>query len=370
LRSPITLNTGVRILGYYLLAVGLIQLGILAWSHSADTLWSWTGLVMLSDLIGGAIGIDHADLKVYCLSLLWFSGLAVLMVLGQRPLKTYVVSEAVLLLTSTVLGYGLESFSELIRLSLLIAFDALPLIWAARLLWLEYKAWLGKPRSIPICRTKKLGQYLLFGSIYQFLYLVVFLFRFPLLNGNGLLGAVDFSRFKTQGQLTYVKGPGDDLAIHLLVALDPRLGLDVFNGVLDAIHEGDGTLFEPEPMSPFGVFDPDDRRRLEMAPISPGLLGISFLLVLAFAIFLRRGRQPLRTYLMSETLFAGPNVLLLLAAPFIPNFPWWWLPLWQWYVVTIVFTLVWAFVSVLPCIWALSLLWSGRHSPPAGVEAS
>jgi hypothetical protein len=99
-------------------------------------------------------------------------------------------------------------------------------------------------------------------------------------------------------------------------------------------------------------------------------LQTSFLVVVTFAIFLFRGRQPLRAYLMSETLLAGPNLLLVLAPPFIPNFPWWWLPVWQWNVVAITITFVWVFNSVLPCIWAISLLWSGRRSPPAGVELS
>jgi|HubBroStandDraft_6_1064221.scaffolds.fasta_scaffold1298943_2 hypothetical protein len=92
-------STCTWILGYYLLGVGLIQLGILAWwqLHGADAGWSMIGLRVLSSIFGDFVGIDQAPRKAYFLSLLWFSGLAVLMARNRRPLKTYIASEAMLL---------------------------------------------------------------------------------------------------------------------------------------------------------------------------------------------------------------------------------------------------------------------------------
>jgi hypothetical protein len=223
--------------------------------------------------------------------------------------------------------------------SLFFAFEsAVPLTWAARLLWLERKAQRAKPRPIPIWRTKKLGLYLLVVSVYQFLYLAVFYFRFTLL--DGLLGKTDFSRFdEATREFGHIKGPADDLVFKLLVALDPRLGLDLLRGLADEV---------------LGL----------EAGLELRLLEISFLLGLAFAIFLLRGRQPLKTYLMFETFFGGPNVLLLVWAGFLTPT----LPVWQWFVLTAVFISVLVFISVVPCIWTARLLWSGRQQHRANIE--
>jgi hypothetical protein len=240
-----------------------------------------------------------------------------------------------------------SSITDLVGQSLFFVFEsAVPFAWAARLLWLESKAQRAKSRPIPIWRTKRLGLYLLVVSIYQFLYLTVFYFRFTLL--DGLLGKTDFSRFDEQtGEFGHIKGPVDDLVFKLLCALDPRLGLDLFRSI--------GATFG-----------------LKAESISLRLLGISFLLGLAFAIFLLRGRQPLKTYLMFETFFGGPNVVLfVLAALFlsvgIPNLT---PPVWEWFAVTVVFISMLVFISVVPCIWTARLLWSGRQQRRADIETS
>jgi hypothetical protein len=124
-----------------------------------------------------------------------------------------------------------SSITDLVGQSLFFVFEsAVPFAWAARLLWLESKAQRAKSRPIPIWRTKRLGLYLLVVSIYQFLYLTVFYFRFTLL--DGLLGKTDFSRFDEQtGEFGHIKGPVDDLVFKLLCELDPRLGLDLFRSI-------------------------------------------------------------------------------------------------------------------------------------------
>ena len=85
------------------------------------------------------------------------------------------------------------------------------------------------------------------------------LFRFKLF--GGLLGRVDFSRFD-DGKFGHIKGPANDLTIQVLFALHPRLGLWIFSGVVNDVLQLGGQLS------------------------SLGLFGTSFLLGLAFAIFL------------------------------------------------------------------------------------
>jgi hypothetical protein len=89
----------VRILGYYLIVVELIRVGLFVRSHGA------LDFIVLIDIIGEEIGI-HAGLVAFWLSVLWFSGLAMLMVLGRRPLKTYIISVTVWLLTRAALPYA------------------------------------------------------------------------------------------------------------------------------------------------------------------------------------------------------------------------------------------------------------------------
>ena len=201
--------------------------------------------------------------------------------------------------------------------------SALPLTWAARLLWLEHKA-------LPVSLTKKLGLYLSFReSVPAFV-----LHRFLALGRTVQrthLGRVDFSHFDKQtSEFQYIKGPADDLTYKLLSAFDPRLGLDAFWFVVnDALN---GALGEE---------------------LTSRLDAISFLLGLAFATFSIRGRQPLKTYLMFEALFAGPNVLLRLYPPLS-------ISIWAgWAQFTAVVVLV--FVDVVPCIWAIRLLRFGSH---------
>jgi hypothetical protein len=176
-------------------------------------------------------------------------------------------------------------------------------------------------------------------SVYQFLYLAVFSFRFTLL--DGLLGKTDFSRFDQETrEFAHINGPADDLVPNLLVALHPRLGLDFFRrtgGEVLGLEAGSELRF----------------------------LGISFLLGLAFAIFLLRGRQPLKIYLMFETFFGGPNVLFLVWSGFLPLT----FPVWQGFVLTTVFISVLVFISVVPWIWTARLLWSGRQQHRAAIEA-
>jgi len=89
-------SAGTKILGYYLLCVGLVQLGIVAWGQlhgTSDLGWSRIGLRIPISLVFD----DSASRTAYWLGLLWFTGLAVLMLRDRKPLKTYVASEAILL---------------------------------------------------------------------------------------------------------------------------------------------------------------------------------------------------------------------------------------------------------------------------------
>jgi hypothetical protein len=209
------------------------------------------------------------------------------MLRDRKPLKTYVASEAILLPGSAlVLFLGRSSMTDVVAKTVFYVFEsALPLTWAVRLLWLEHKARRSRPRPIPVSRTKPLGVYLSFVSVYQLLYVIVFSFRFELF--GGLLGRVDFSHFD-DGKFGHIKGPANDLTIQVLFALHPRLALWIFSGVVNDVLQLGGQLS------------------------SSGLFGTSLLLGLAFAIFLIRGYQPLKTYLTFETLFGVPNALLLL----------------------------------------------------------
>jgi hypothetical protein len=100
---------------------------------------------------------------------------------------------------------------------------------------------------------------------------------------------------------------------------------------------------------------------------SSELFGTSFLLGLAFAIFLIRGYQPLKTYLTFETLFGAPNALLLLCGVL-------WsigneqlaISSWAWFAAILALL----FISVVPCVWAIRLLRFGRQQARAGVGTS
>lgn len=197
-------------------------------------------------------------------------------------------------------------------------------------------------RMIPLSRTKELGVYLSFVSLYQLLYFVVFLLRFELF--GGLLGRVDFSHFDEQTRtFQHIKGPADDLTMQILFAFHPRLGLELIGSVLSDVLQ----IYKELP--------------------SPWLFGISFLLELTFTIFLIRGRQPLKTYLTFEALFGGPNVLLLFfGVLFSVDNQGMMISSWAWFAAVIVLV----FISVAPCIWAIRLLWSGSQRRRAGVEAA
>ena len=234
-----------------------------------------------------------------------------------------------------------SSMTDLVAQSVFYVFkSALPLTWAVRLLWLEHRARRSRPRPIPVSRTKALGMYLSLVSVYQLMYATVFFFGSNC--SAELLGRVDFSRFD-DGKFGHIKGPANDLTIQVLFALHPRLGLWIFSGVVNDVLQLGGQLS------------------------SSGLFGTSFLLGLAFAIFLIRGYQPLKTYLTFETLCGVPNGLLLLCGVL-------WsigneqlaISSWAWFAAVLVLL----FISVVPCVWAIRLLRFGRRQARAGVGTS
>ena len=178
-------SAGTRILGYYLLCVGLVQLGIVAWGQlhgTNDVGWSRIGLLFPIRLVFD----ESASRTAYWLSLLWFTGLAILLLRDRKPLKTYVASEAILLPGSALVVFlSRSSMTDLVAQSVFYVFEsALPLTWAVRLLWLEHRARRSRPRPIPVSRTKALGMYLSLVSVYQLMYATVFFFRFKLFGGT------------------------------------------------------------------------------------------------------------------------------------------------------------------------------------------
>ena len=298
-----------------------------------DVGWSRIGLLFPIRLVFD----ESASRTAYWLSLLWFTGLAVLLLRDRKPLKTYVASEAILLPGSAlVLFLGRSSMTDVVAKTVFYVFEsALPLTWAVRLLWLEYRVRRSRPRPIPVSRhvfvaRERLPAYVRHRVLFRFK-------RF-----GGLLGRVDFSRFD-DGKFGHIKGPANDLTIQVLFALHPRLGLWIFSGVVNDVLQLGGQLS------------------------SLGLFGTSFLLGLAFAIFPIRGYQPLKTYLTFETLCGLPNGLLLLCGVLwsigngqLAISSWAWLAA----------VLVLLFISVVPCVWAIRLLRFGRRQARAGVGTS
>jgi len=110
-------SAGTRILGHYLLCVGLVQLGIVAWGQqhgTNDVSWSRIGLLFPIRLVFD----ESASRTAYWLSLLWFTGLAVLLLRDRKPLKTYVASEAILLPGSALVFFlSRSSMTDLVAQS-------------------------------------------------------------------------------------------------------------------------------------------------------------------------------------------------------------------------------------------------------------
>jgi len=299
-RRKIDLSSG-KALGYYILCVSLYQLGYQLWTHSsANVLQGWSRFgfrVIILDLL---VDDDQTVPKVYRLSILWLLGLAILMLWKRSPLRTYIVGEILLglptvfFLTSTL---GPSSLRDRLSLGGVFLLETeIPLVWALILLVLKEKSQL---RGIPIIvleRTKALGYYLLGVSLYQLAYFGLFaLFHLP------------------------------DSVRHFNVDVYPRL----------ALLFGSQTFKE------------------EMMFFREMGLGI-WLLELALAILMICGRQPLKTYVVTEVLLGIPSAALV-AVLWFSDVGW---------RMRLLQPIVFLLVTGIPVFWACRLLWvrkKARH---------
>jgi hypothetical protein len=295
-------------LGYYLLCMSLLQLGYQLWvriSGSVDQGWSRFGFRVFFSLCLDILSLGDAALRpVYYLSVLWLFGLAVAMILKRLPLKTYIAGEILLGLPSAFFLRRSDSDSlhaHLVIVAVFLFESAIPVVWATVLVWLRWKSRPPKVRVIPIRQTKALGYYLLSVSLSQ----VVVLFAqyvFP-------------ERFS-----------------NLATMLQARYGVYVFLQIIDSAQDG--------PDLPIYFW--------------PAI----WLSGLTLAVLMICGRQPLKTYMLTEVLLGIPGALfvaiIFLSGEWTSDYP-----LWERLVGTTVFLLVTPF----PLCWTCWLLWLKRRIP-------
>lgn len=289
-------------LGYYLAGVSLCQFFYqlrTVLSRSVDQDWSRLGF-----RVGAAVFTDERTIEnVYRVSILWLFALAVGFVRERMPLKAYIAGEIVLGFPTIVIFFvgfslGQSLISQIAIAGVFLIETGIPVLWAA--VFLERKL-RNQSRHAPVSirtGTRALGYYLLGIGVYQVVYFGVFA----------------FSNLK-------------DRFWQLYVGLYPRTALFFAS---DMFH------------SEFGE------------EIWPDLRNAVWLLELCLALLMIFGRQPLKTYVITELALGIPAAALVGML---------------WYsagnvglLTRSLTTAVFLLVSVIPIAWACRLLWMKRTS--------
>lgn len=286
-----------QFLGFYLLLVALCQFASGLWSHihkAGIPGWFRFGF---SAIAGWTL---NEEFTPYYLAVLWLSTIAILMIRGKQPFKTYVTGELFLSAPSIFVIAATHGPWQMIAAFLFES--VVPLIWCVMLLWRKHEA----RRPIPLPGARAFGLYLLFLNLYGLAYAGVLYF----------CGRM-FKSFR----------PPDWLS-----AIRPRLTVQFLASFV---------------VSEFEI------------PDSAYLILCLFGLTIAVALI--RGRQPLKTYMVSELLLVLPGAAI--AAMFLtaPRFP-------VTYGITVLAIFLWE--SAIPLGWSIRLLWQRRKIARMSAAAS
>lgn len=288
-------------LGYYLVCVSLCESCYQFWtviSGSVDQGLSRLGFRVFV----GVLASERTVENVYRASIVWLFALAVGFLRERLPLKAYIKGEILLGFPTVVILFAVSSgqslTSQLMVVGVFLFESAIPVLWAAVLLQRTRKS---EPRHVPVSvrkGTRALGYYLVGLSAYQVAFFGVFAF-------SGLQ-----DRF---GQL--------------YVGLYPRTALffasDLFQSILNE-------------------------------EIWPDLRNVVWLLELCLALLMICGRQPLKTYIVTESALGIPAAALIGML---------WYSTAHFSLFTrLLTTAVFLLVSVIPVAWACRLLWMKRTS--------
>ena len=172
-----------RRLGVYLLCVGTYELVLTVWTQLRG------GDSLIYFRFGFFALLDPLDSKLYAYYAMafWILALAVILVLGFEPLKTYLVGEVILDLPSIYFTIGMwnemHSWRFVAPPATLIFESVVPGVWAIVLLW---RGWKLERLHQPLPRIsglRSLGFYLLAIAVTQAVWLVAYRFdytdRFP-----------------------------------------------------------------------------------------------------------------------------------------------------------------------------------------------
>jgi hypothetical protein len=155
IQHPVIPIGRTRALGYYLLCVSLYQVVVLCafyvlperFFNLAMLLQARLGLYLFSRIMDKAL--NGLDLPDYFWPAIWLVGLvlAVLMLCGRQPLKTYIFTEVFLGIPGAVfvamfflswqLANDYRSWERLVGTAVFLFVTALPICWACWLLWLK-----------------------------------------------------------------------------------------------------------------------------------------------------------------------------------------------------------------------------------------
>jgi hypothetical protein len=171
IQHPVIPIARTRALGYYLLCVSLYQVVVLfafyvfreRFFNLAMMLQARLGLYLFSQMMDEALNLELPDYFEPAIWLaIWLVGLmlAVLMICGRQPLKTYIFTEVFLGIPGAVfvamcfLSWQLANDSRLwgrlVGTAVFLLVTALPICWACWLLWLKrsiVRAKFGRPVS-------------------------------------------------------------------------------------------------------------------------------------------------------------------------------------------------------------------------------
>ena len=245
-----------QFLGFYLLFVALCQAGSGLWSHIHKAEipgWFRFGFSAVAEWT------FSEEYTPYYLAVLWLSTLAVLMIRGKQPFKTYITGE--LFLSAPTIFFMAAAHGAWQMIAAFLFESVFPLIWCVMLLWRRHEA----HRPIPLPAARAFGLYLLFLNLYGLAYAGLFYFCEKV-----------FKAFTPPDWLSTIR---------------PRLTVQFLASfVLDDLG-----------------FDIPDFAYL-----------ILCLFGLIIAVALIRGRQPLKTYMVCEVLLAVPGAVtaaMFLIAP-------------------------------------------------------